>query len=122
MNEVAPKTSAWSRLWFWDKVFFVWVAFLILALIVAQTFLGTMFDDTALPNLVTMGSVAALVLAFTTHPLMKKQWPPAWRFGPLLLLVLFCGTAFATIERVHFNNSMSPSIQWRSLERPVALE
>jgi len=120
--ETTPKSTAWSRLWFWDKVFFGWVAFLILALIVAQTFLGSLFDDTAIPNLVTIGAVVALVLALTTHPLLKKHWPPLWRFGPLLLLFLFCGTAFATIERVHFNNSMSPSIQWRWLERPLALE
>lgn len=121
-NEAAPRATAWSKLLFWDKVFIVWITFLIVALIAAQTFLGSLFDDTAIPNLVTIGAVVALTLAFTIHPLMKGHWPRAWRFGPLLLLLLFCGTAFATIERIHFNNSMSPSIQWRWLERPVALE
>lgn len=122
MAEAAASGSAWSRLWFWDKVFFVWIAFLIVTIIVALTLLGDLFDDTAVPNMVTIGSVVALVLALTTHPLLKKHWPYAWRFGPVIALLLFCGTAFATIERVHFNNSMFPSIQWRWLERPVALQ
>jgi outer membrane protein assembly factor BamB len=111
-----------SKLSFWDKVFFGWVSFLLLAILVSQTLIRSVFEDSALPNMITMGAITALFIACATHPLLKKHWVPVWRFGPLVGLVLLFGVAALLIENIHFNNSMFPMPQWRWLERPAALE
>lgn len=116
----APATSR-KKLSFWDKLFFGWVSFLILAILVSQTFIRQAFEDAALPNMITMGAITALIIALVSHPMIKKDWKPAWRFGPLAALVLLGGVAALLVEKIHFNNSMFPMPQWRWMERPVAL-
>ncbi len=102
-----------------NKLLLIWVSFLLLAIVVAWT---PLIDDSAIPNLITMGAVFALVLVAITYPMLQKQWSSALRFGPAIGFAALIGFLFFSIRNVNFTNDMRPQVQWRWTERPAALE
>ena len=101
-----------------NKLTLAWVVFLLLAMVVVRT---PLIEDTAIPNLVTMGALFSLTLVAMVYPLFQKSWKPALRYGPAIGIITVCALVLVKYK-FRWTNSMAPVLSDRWEVRPVALD